>query len=199
MERFTTFFGRHVWAQVLLVVLLGWAVIMLMSPGEPALVVLVRAAVTSVGAVAVLLVLRAREKRAAGGSGDRLVTLDRRLRHGEIPSSPADREAMLNLVEQRLHRTRHRRPALVGLYLMYALLVTAPLLLGDVRQALVCGLLGAITLPLLTWQGGRQVRRLHEVRETLRKGTDGAGAGDGAPAVRQPPREQGHRRSAHGG
>ncbi|MCI3150213.1 hypothetical protein ELQ39_00090 [Streptomyces sp. GB4-14] len=38
---------------------------MLMSPGEPPLVDLARAAVMSVGAVAVPLVLRAREKRAA--------------------------------------------------------------------------------------------------------------------------------------
>ncbi|MEW2074407.1 MULTISPECIES: hypothetical protein [unclassified Streptomyces] len=193
MERLNTFLGRHIWAQILLVVLLGWAVIMLMSPGEPALVVLARAAVTSVGAVAVLLVLRAREKRVAGGSGDRLVTLDRRLRHGEIPSSPADREAMLDLAEQRLRRTRHRRPALAVLYLMYALLVAAPLLLGNVRQALVCGLLGAVCLPLLTWQGGRQVRRLREVRETLRGSRGGAGAGGEAPEERY------HRRSSHEG
>lgn len=185
MERLNTFFGRHIWAQVLLVVLLGWAVIMLMSPGEPPLVVLARSAVTSVGAVAVLLVLRAREKRAAGGSGDRLVTLDRRLRHREIPSSPADREAMLDLVEQRLHRTRHRRPALAVLCLMYALLVAAPLLLGQVRQALVLGLLGAIILPLLTWQGGRQVRRLREVRETLRGSPGGADAGGEASEGRE--------------
>ncbi|MFF6814012.1 hypothetical protein ACFZAG_29635 [Streptomyces sp. NPDC012403] len=193
MERLNTFLGRHIWAQILLVVLLGWAVIMLMSPGEPALVVLARAAVTSVGAVAVLLVLRAREKRVAGGSGDRLVTLDRRLRHGEIPSSPADREAMLDLAEQRLRRTRHRRPALAVLYLMYALLVAAPLLLGNVRQALVCGLLGAVCLPLLTWQGGRQVRRLREVRETLRGSRGGAGAGGEAPVERY------HQRSSHEG
>ncbi|MGC0379512.1 hypothetical protein [Streptomyces sp. SAI-229] len=188
MERLNTFLGRRTWAQVLLVVLLGWAVIMLMSPGEPALVVLARSAVTSVGAVAVLLVLRAREKRAAGGSGDRLVTLDRRLRHGEIPSSPTDREAMLGLVEQRLHRTRHRRPALAVLCLMYALLVAAPLLLGQVRQALVLGLLGAVVLPLLTWQGGRRVRRLREVRAALRGSHGGADAGGGAPEGREPRR-----------
>lgn len=173
MERINTFFGRHVWAQVLLTVLLGWAVIMLMSPGEPPLVVLTRAAVTSAGAVAVLLVLRAREKRTAHGSADRLVILDRQLRRGGIPSSLIDQKTMLNLVEQRLHRTRHRGSALVVLYLMYALLVTAPLLLGHVRQALVCGLLGAVLLPLLTWQGGRKLRRLRDMRETLRRGTSG--------------------------
>ncbi|MEW1873026.1 hypothetical protein AB0420_33895 [Streptomyces caelestis] len=194
MERLNTFLGRHVWAQVLLVVLLGWVVIMLMSPGEPALALLLRAAVTSVGAVAVLLVLRAREKRAAGGSGDRLADLDRRLRHGEIPSSPADRKAMLDLVEQRLHRTRHRRPALVVLWLMYALCVAAPLLLGLVRQALVCGLLGVVFLPLLTWQGGRQLRRLREARETLRKG-----AGGEVPAAREPVEERGPGRSSSDG
>ncbi|MEZ3178160.1 hypothetical protein KYY02_05375 [Streptomyces pimonensis] len=199
MERLNTFFGRHVWAQVLLVVLLGWAVIMLMSPGEPALVVLLRAAVTSVGAVAVLLVLRAGEKRAAGGSGDRLVALDRRLRHGELPSSSAERKAMLDLAEQRLRRTRHRRPALVVLWLMYALFVAAPLLLGEVRQALVCGLLGAVVLPLLTWQGGRQVRRLREVRDTLRKGADGADADGEAPAAREPLEQRDHRRSSSDG
>ncbi|MGW4026786.1 hypothetical protein [Streptomyces sp. NPDC005009] len=57
MERLNTFLGRHLWAQVMLVVLLGRAVSTLMSPGEPALVVSARSAVTSVGAVAVLLVL----------------------------------------------------------------------------------------------------------------------------------------------
>ncbi|MFC8373250.1 hypothetical protein ACFUIT_35750 [Streptomyces sp. NPDC057239] len=57
MERLSTFLGRHLWAQVLLVVLLGWAVIILGSPGEPAIVVPARSAVTSAGAVAVLLVL----------------------------------------------------------------------------------------------------------------------------------------------
>ncbi|MEV8596228.1 hypothetical protein ACIHFC_32400 [Streptomyces sp. NPDC052013] len=168
MERINIFLGRHAWAQVLLTVLMACAVMLLMSPGEPPLVVLTRAAVMSVGAVAVLLVLRAGEKRAARGSADRLVTLDRYLRRGEIPSSPTDREAMLDLVEQRLHRTRHRRPALVVLYLMHALLVVAPLMLGNVRQALVIGLLGAVALPLLTWQGGRQIRRLRDMREALR-------------------------------
>lgn len=172
MERINTFFGRHVWAQVLLTVLLGSAVITLMSPGEPPLVVLTRAAVMSACSVAFLLMLRAREVRAARGSADRLVTLDRRLRRGEIPSSSTDRDAMLELVEQRLHRTRHRRPALVALYLMWALLVVASLLLGNVRQALICGILGAVVLPLLTWHGGRQIRRMRDVRETLR-GTSG--------------------------
>lgn len=177
MERINTFLGRHVWVQVLLTVLAGWAVIMLMSPGEPPLVVLARAAVMSVGAVAVLLVLRAREKRAARGSADRLVILDRQLRRGEIPSSPADREAMRDLVEQRLHRTRRRKPALVMLCLMYALLVIVLLLLGSGREALVCGVLGAITLPLLTWQGGRQQRRLRDMRATLRGDTGGTRPG----------------------
>ncbi|WP_073933984.1 hypothetical protein [Streptomyces sp. CB02400] len=57
VERLNTFLSRHLWAQVLLVVLLGWAVIILGSSGEPAIVVPARSAVTSAGAVAVLLVL----------------------------------------------------------------------------------------------------------------------------------------------
>ncbi|MFF8544972.1 hypothetical protein ACF060_32350 [Streptomyces werraensis] len=124
---------------------------MLMSPGEPPLVDLARAAVMSVGAVAVPLVLRAREKRAARSSADRLVILEAAA-PGRPPSSPADRETMRDLVEQRLHRPRRRKPALVMLCLMYTLLVTVLLLLDSGREVPVHGVL---TLPLLTWQGGR--------------------------------------------
>ncbi|MCX4564790.1 hypothetical protein [Streptomyces albogriseolus] len=62
---------------------------------------------------------------------------------------------MRDLVEQRLHRPRRRKPPLVMLCLMYTLLVTVLLPLDSGREVLVHGVLGVITLPLLTWQGGR--------------------------------------------
>lgn len=135
----------------------------------------------SVGEVAVLLVLRAREKRAARGSADRLVILDRQLRRGEIPSSPADREAMRGLVEQRLHRTRRRKPALVMLCLMYALLVTVLLLLDSGREALVHLPATAAALAVVVAVAGSAWLR-REVAANAPAG-DETPAGDKAPSA----------------
>ncbi|MBB6421612.1 hypothetical protein HDC93_007245 [Streptomyces sp. AK010] len=123
MERVNSCLGKHLWLQVLLSVLVAGAVVWMLYPERSPVSVVTRVAVTSLGGVVVLLVVRRKEKRAAGGSADNLVSLDRMLRRGEVPTDPQTRHAMRDLVDHRLHRTRHRVAAQILLAVMWATLV----------------------------------------------------------------------------
>ncbi|MFF7646063.1 hypothetical protein [Streptomyces canus] len=59
----------------------------------------VRTAFASLGGIAVVTAVRREETRVAG-SRDGLVSLDRRLRRGEVPTTPGERQAMRDLAEQ---------------------------------------------------------------------------------------------------
>ncbi|WP_225877345.1 hypothetical protein [Streptomyces resistomycificus] len=143
------------------------AVIMVLFPGDSALSVVARTAVTSLGALVVLIVVRSREKRATGGSSGDVVSLDTRLREGDVPEAPEEREAMRALVEQRLHRTRHRRAALAFLGVMSGGIVVLTALTSGPRAS--AGL-AVFSLAFLAWifgYGRVQIRRLHRMREAL--------------------------------
>ncbi|MEU2065091.1 hypothetical protein [Streptomyces sp. NPDC013455] len=166
-ERVGLFLGRRLWLQVLLSLLAASALIMLLFPGRSFASVLLRTAVTSVGAIAVLVARRRREKRAAGGSADDLVSLDLGLRHGEVPDAPRERRAMRDLVAQRLHQTRHRRAALVLLVLLFGGLTVLLALTGDARQSIGFGVLTVVFVGWMAFQGHVQDRRLRAMRAAL--------------------------------
>ncbi|MFF9087515.1 hypothetical protein ACF1BE_14035 [Streptomyces sp. NPDC014991] len=84
--------------QLLLSLLVAVALVLVLFPGQSVLSVLLRTAVTSVGAIAVVLTQRRRERRAAGGSADAVLVLDAQLRRGEVPSAPEERGAVRQLV-----------------------------------------------------------------------------------------------------
>ncbi|MES9525273.1 hypothetical protein [Streptomyces capoamus] len=165
--RVSRFLGRHLWLQVVLSLLAASALIMLLFPGRSFASVLVRTAVTSVGAIAVLVVRRRRERRAAGGSADDLVSLDLKLREGEVPEDPQERRAMRDLVAQRLHRTRHRRAALVLLGVLFGGLTVLLALTGNARQSIGFGVLTVVFVGWIAYQGHVQDRRLRSMRAAL--------------------------------
>jgi hypothetical protein len=64
------------------------------------------------------------------------VSLDGMVRRGEEPSDLRTRQAMRDLVDQRLHRTRHRVAAQIVLAVMWAALVILMALTEGLRQTL---------------------------------------------------------------
>ncbi|GAB2845644.1 hypothetical protein GCM10027074_10610 [Streptomyces deserti] len=172
MNRVNDCLGKHLWLQVVLSVLLASAVVLLLFPERSVASVLTRMAFASLGGVAVLIVVRRKEKRAAGGSVDSLMSLDRKLRRGDVPTDPQERQAMRDLVEQRLHRTRHRVAALVVLAVMWTAFVVLMALAAGVRQAVGSAVVAGAFLIWLVLYGNRQNRRLRTMREALT--TDGA-------------------------
>lgn len=167
MERLNQFLAERLWLQMVLSVLAAGALIMLLFPGESAVSAVTRAAGSSIGAVGVLLVVRRKEKRAAGSTTGQLVSLDARLRKGDVPSEPAEREAMRGLVEQRLRRLRYCVPALVGLTLMWGTLVALSATTLGARQTIGLALPAALFMGWLIPYGNLQLRRLHHMRDAL--------------------------------
>jgi Flp pilus assembly protein TadB len=167
VERVNAFLGKHVWVQVLLSLLVACVVVLLLSPERSVASALLYVVFASVGGVGVMLAVRRREKRAAGGSVDSLVSLDRKLRRGEVPTAPQERQAMRDLVEQRLHRSRHRVAAQVLLAVMCCAAVVLTALTASLPQTLGMGLFAGVFLGWLVLYGNRQHRRLRTMRTEL--------------------------------
>ncbi|GHF38809.1 hypothetical protein [Streptomyces griseosporeus] len=167
MERINTYLAKHLWAQMLLSVLAASVLIMVVFPGRSFLSVVVRTAVMSAGGIAVVAAARRKEKRASGGSTDRMVALDRKLRKGDVPTDPEEREAMRGLVEQRLHRTRHRVLAQVGLTVLFGAVVAATALTAGPRQTVGLTVLSVVFLGWCFFYGNRNHRRLLTMRRAL--------------------------------
>ncbi|MEU6843395.1 hypothetical protein ABZ930_16135 [Streptomyces sp. NPDC046716] len=182
MERVHVFLARHFWAQLLLGVLAGAVLVQLLYPQGSFGAVLIRTAVTSVGGVCVALVMRRKERRAAG-STDGLVSLDRRLRTGDVPSDPAERQAMGRLVDQRLHRTRHRKAALALLAFMFVAITVLTGFTAGPRQTIGFAILTVVFLSWMSYIGSLQNRRLHTMDAAL----GGSPSGIGSPATQGTP------------
>lgn len=167
MERINSYLSRHLWVQIVLSVLVVSAVVTLLFPERSFGSVLVRTAVLSAGGIAIMLTLRRKEERAAGGSADRLATLERKLRTGEVPADPRERRAMRDLVEQRLHRTRHRVAAQVFLVVLFCAVVMATAATSGPRPTIGLAVFSGAFLSWLLFYGNRQHRRLRTMREAL--------------------------------
>jgi hypothetical protein len=173
MRKIDLWFARHPVAQTLLSVLLATAVILLISPGRSPAEVLGRTAALCVTGMAVVLAFRRREQRAARASGGRYAELEQRMRHGEVPEDPADREAMRGLVAQRLRVNRHRHLALAVLWLLMGGVAVAAALTQSTREAVGYGLLAAVFLGWITWYGRRTRRTMLRVARELGVPADG--------------------------
>jgi Flp pilus assembly protein TadB len=167
VERVNSFLGKHLWVQVGLSLLVAVPVVLLLTPERSVASVLRYVAFGSIGGIGVVLAVRRREKRAAGGSVDSLVSLDRKLRRGEVPTAPQERQAMRDLVEDRLHRSRHRIVAQVGLAVMCCAVVVATALTASLPQTLGMALFAGVFLGWLILFGNRQHRRLRAMRAEL--------------------------------
>ncbi|MFE7028679.1 hypothetical protein ACFU9Y_00080 [Streptomyces sp. NPDC057621] len=171
MERVNTLLGKHIWLQFVLSILAGSALVVLLFPGPSVLSVVLRTTVVSVGGIAAVLLARRKEKRAAG-SADGLVVLDRKLRKGDVPTDPAERDAMRALVAQRLHRTRHRVPALVFLTVLFCSVTVLTAATGGPRQTIGFALLTVVFIGWSISNSSLQHRRLRAMDAALR--SDGA-------------------------
>ncbi|MEU9430922.1 hypothetical protein [Streptomyces sp. NPDC048252] len=167
MERVNAFLGKHLWLQFVLSILCASALVMLLYPGRSALSVVLRTAFVSIGGIVVVLVVRRRERRAAGGGTNGLVSLDGKLRKGEVPVDPAEREAMRGLVAQRLHRTRHRVAALVFLAVLFCTVTALVALTSGPRQTIGFALLTVVFLAWSVGNGNLQHRRLRAMQASL--------------------------------
>jgi peptidoglycan/LPS O-acetylase OafA/YrhL len=168
VEKVNLLLARNLWLQVVLSVLCAAAVVLVLFPGSSVGSVLLRLAVSSIGGVIVLVVVRSREKRAIGGSSADVVSLDAKLRKGDVPSAPEERRAMRELVGQRLHRTRHRRAALVMLFVLVAMVVAGTALTAQPRASVGIALFSGVFLAWLAWFGHVQIRRLRHMDQALR-------------------------------
>ncbi|OQD57385.1 hypothetical protein BM536_005325 [Streptomyces phaeoluteigriseus] len=167
MERVNAYLGKHLWLQFVLSILCASALVMLLYPGHSALSVVLRTALISISGIVVVLIGRSRERRAAGGSTNSLVSLDRKLRKGEVPVDPSEREAMRALVTQRLHRTRHRVAALVLLAVLFCAVTVLTALTSGLRQTIGFALLTGIFLVWIIGNGNLQHRRLRVMQAAL--------------------------------
>jgi Flp pilus assembly protein TadB len=166
VERVNTLLSRHLWLRFALSALLASAMVLLLFPEQSTASVLVRVAFASLGGIVVVIAVRRREKRVAG-STDGLVSLDRKLRRGEAPTTPEERQAMRDLVEQRLHRTRHRVAAQIFLAVLCGAVVVLTALTAGPRQTLGFAVFGVAFLGWLVLQGNLQQRRLRTMRTAL--------------------------------
>nr|WP_202538383.1 hypothetical protein [Streptomyces sp. SID8379] len=164
------------WAQLVLAVLAGAAVVQLLYPQGSFGAVLIRTAFMSIGAVGIAVVARRKERRAAG-STDGLISLDRRLRTGDVPADPGERQAMRKLVDQRLHRTRHRKAALVFLAVMFVTITVLTGFTAGPRQTVGLAVLTVVFLSWMAYFSSLQNRRLRTMDAALR------GAGEHGPTA----------------
>ncbi|MEU6389672.1 hypothetical protein [Streptomyces sp. NPDC046939] len=185
MERLNTYLTKHLWAQYAVSVLLGAVLVQLLYPGRSFPEIVARLAVISLGGLAVILSVRRRERRAAGGT-DGLVTLDQRLRRGEPPTDPEERRAMRVLVDQRLHRSRHRVAAFVVLALMFVTITVLTGLTAGTRQTVGFAVLTVVFLGWTAYAGNRQTRRLRAMDAALRGEASETGADAPLSRRRQP-------------
>ncbi|MET9494535.1 hypothetical protein [Streptomyces sp. NPDC006552] len=167
MERVNTFLTRHLWATYALSVLMGAGLIQLLYPGRSFVAVLARVLVLSLGGLGVALAARRREKQAAGGA-EGLVSLDQRLRRGEPPTDPRERQAMRDLVEHRLHRARHRKTALALLAFMFVAITVMTAFTAGTRQTVGFAVLTVVFIGWMIYNSNLQTRRMHTMRSALR-------------------------------
>ncbi|MFJ4713840.1 hypothetical protein [Streptomyces sp. NPDC088785] len=166
MERVHTFFARHFWAQLLLGVLAGVVIVQLLYPQGSFAAVLGRTVFGSLAGVGIALTARRKERRAAG-STDGLIALDRRLRTGDVPTDPAERQAMRRLVDQRTHRGRHRKAALAFLAVMFVGITVLTAFTAGPRQTVGFAVLTVVFLTWLTYMSSLTNRRLRAMDAAL--------------------------------
>ncbi len=167
MGRLNVWLTHHMWAQIALMVLAAWTLIAIISPDTASVELLYRVAASAAAVTGILLMYRRRERRAAGGTARHYAKLDHELKRGRVPEDPAERQAMRNLVAQRLRTTRHHRLALALLYALFASLLTATLVTGDTREIVGLGVLSVAFLGWVTWYSTHQRRLLKHLHTRL--------------------------------
>lgn len=183
MKRIRDFLARNLWAQVALSILAASVLVALIYPGRSFGTVMLRTAVMSVGGICVVVFVRRKEKRAAGGKANDLVSLDRKLRKGDVPQDPHEQSAMRDLVAQRLHRTRHRVAALVFLAALFTTVTMLTALTQGLRQTIGMTVISVTFVVWMIYYSNLQNRRLITMRAAL-QGEDGSGATSSASSLR---------------
>ena len=173
MRRINDVFARHQWLQIVCSWALATVMVLLVFPGRSPLSSLIRVMLCSTAAVWIAVRRRRREKAVAGGSAHDLVTLDHMLRRGTVPTEPAQREAMRTLVDRRLHRTRHRKAALVFMGVLLSCVATATFFTTSLPRAAAYGVFCVAFFAYLVVAGGMALHRLDFMRASLESTDDG--------------------------
>ncbi|MFE6331773.1 hypothetical protein ACFVP3_33375 [Streptomyces sp. NPDC057806] len=167
MERIRDFLTRHLWVQIALSVLAASVLVALLYPGRSFATVVLRTAIMSAGGICIMVIMRRKEKRAAGGKTNDLLSLDQKLRKGEVPQDPREQSAMRDLVAQRLHRTRHRVAALIFLAVLFTTVTVGTALTAGPRQTIGMTVLSVGFIAWMIYFSNLQNRRLHTMRAAL--------------------------------
>jgi hypothetical protein len=166
MERVDEYFSRHLWLQVAASWAAATGLVLVLFPGHSVIGVVIRVVVCSAAGVWAALRHRHREQKAAGGT-DGLLRLERLLRRGEAPSDPQQRQAMRELVDRRLHRTRHRRSALTVMAVLLAGVTALTAAASGLWHTLAFGAYSVAFFLYLYFGGRLGVRQLHQMRRML--------------------------------
>ncbi|MBY8880853.1 hypothetical protein [Actinacidiphila acidipaludis] len=103
------------------------------------------------------------------------------IRKGQVPTDPARRDAMRDLVDQRLHRTRHRKTALVVMAVLLTAVAASTFFTTSPPRAAAYCVFSAASFAYLVVVGGAALHRLRRLRDSLgatAQGTDRAAAGN---------------------
>ncbi|MGW0719286.1 hypothetical protein ACWD3K_31730 [Streptomyces sp. NPDC002778] len=183
MKRIRDFLARHLWAQIALSILAASVLVMLLYPGRSFGTVVLRTAIMSIGGICIVVIARRKEKRAAGGETNDLVSLDQKLRKGDVPQDPREQSAMRDLVAQRLHRTRHRVAALIFLGALFTTVTVGTALTQGPRQTIGLSVLSVAFIGWMIYYSNLQNRRLLTMRAALEDRVP-SGATSGASSLR---------------
>jgi hypothetical protein len=179
MERIGEFYSRHLWLQFATSWVVATAMVLILYPGHSVLGTVLRVAAGSAVSVWLTLRRRHREEKAAGGTGG-LLRLQHLLRKGEAPSDPRERQAMGELVDRRLHRSRHRKAALVFMVVLLGTVTAMVASMSGLWYTVAYGALNVGFLVYLWFAGRLGLMRLHRMRRLL---ADQDPATAGAPAA----------------
>ncbi|MFF7332113.1 hypothetical protein [Streptomyces sp. NPDC008150] len=122
-----------------------------------------------VGMLVAVLLAHRQERRALGVTAGELAALERRLRTGEAPTDPQHRRAMRELVDGRLTRTAHWKPALVVLVLCTAGATVPAALVAGPWWALGYALFAGACLGVFAVASSRARGGLLRMRDLLAK------------------------------
>ncbi|WP_433887906.1 hypothetical protein [Streptomyces sp. CA-111067] len=111
---------------------------------------------------------RRRDSRAVGAKADELPQLERRMRRGEVPEDPAERQAMRKLAQRRLAKLQGgAKWALPLLGFLWLAVSVISLAVGQFGSGLAFLGAGVVLAGLIVWGRRRNIERLTRAERRL--------------------------------
>ncbi|MFD3733923.1 hypothetical protein [Streptomyces sp. NPDC058632] len=159
---------RSLFAQAMVIFLLGVGITALFRRDEHPVIWVVQAALCTGVAVAVLAAQRRRAVRAAGVGPGAVADLNRRIRRGEVPQDPEERAAMRRLADDQLDSMQRAGRWFPYWLALMGLVAVGLLVLGVVSGSVVPSVAFAVSmlgfLWWVVWMRRRSMRRLRTAR-----------------------------------